>query len=59
MPHAARYHSLADATSRLFVVKKKTPAPIAGDRHPDLTGTWDYRTVTRTERPNGSPGSRG
>jgi hypothetical protein len=24
MPHAARYHSLADATSRLFVIEKKT-----------------------------------
>jgi hypothetical protein len=32
--------------------KKKAPAPIAADGHPDLTGTWDYRTVTPMERPN-------
>jgi hypothetical protein len=32
--------------------KKAGPAPIAADGHPDLSGLWDYRTVTPLERPN-------
>jgi hypothetical protein len=45
-------HIVGAQTASGGAAKKKAPAPIAADGHPDLTGTWDYRTVTPLERPN-------
>jgi hypothetical protein len=34
------------------VAKLTAKAPLASDGHPDLSGIWDYRTITPLERPS-------
>ena len=31
---------------------KITAVPLSADGHPDLSGIWDYRTITPLERPS-------
>jgi len=42
---------LAVASTAAFAADPAGPAPRLADGHPDLSGVWDYRTITPMQRP--------